>query len=241
MIPRERRAPKPGKEASPRSRQAAGTGKALDTWAQFRCTGELYGGRYRAFRRVAREYPCATRYAVVVNSFFVRLVAFIAVLGAATRVSYAQEAESEGRARAAAFYSGPRLGIAPGVLLSPSGVAFGIGGAFNYGVDTGSVIVAPGATAGITFFPDGGRMLSFVPEVRLAYPIEWFVPFIDGGLGPAHYSGDKVRALARFGGGFTIHPGPSNGFALGLGVSYVTLLGTDVRGLSIAPVLALAF
>jgi hypothetical protein len=77
-----------------------------------------------------------------------------------TRAAYAEE--GEGRARAAAFYTGPRFGVAPGIFVSGSRVGFSLGATFGYGVDTGSVIVVPGASA-VGIFAGDSRLLALTP------------------------------------------------------------------------------
>jgi hypothetical protein len=147
----------------------------------------------------------------------------------------------EERAQTAAAYTGFRWGIAPGLLVSlkGAGAAFSVSGYAGYGVDTGTVVVVPGLSLSAVF-PKEGTILNATPHVQLVYPVSILAPFIQVGAGPAYYTPPgKVALTASAGGGLVVHASP--GFAIGAAVSYYRVFGTDVAGISVSPILALAF
>jgi hypothetical protein len=79
-----------------------------------------------------------------------------------------------------------------------------------------------------------------MPTVKLAIPIGWFVPFIEGGAGIGHLTQPDQNKPALLGaGGFMIHPSP--GFGIGLEAGYETILGTDFGVILAGPLLFLSF
>jgi hypothetical protein len=146
----------------------------------------------------------------------------------------------EDRDQTAAYYSGFHWGASPGVLFSTQGkAAFSLSAYAGYGVDTGTVVVVPGLSAG-AILPSGGSILSATPQVQFVVPVSIVAPFVEVGAGPSYITPPgKPYLMGRVGGGLVVHPSPS--FAIGAAVGYVRIFGTDVSGVSIAPVLAIGF
>src|SRR5262249_25180466 len=108
----------------------------------------------------------------------------------------------------------------------------------EYGFDTGSVIVAPGV-AGAAYFLDPNVYMG-LPTVKLALPIGWFGPFVQGGGGGGGGAPPGDPGLALLGaGGFMIHV--TSAVALGVEAGYEAILGTDFGVIILSPVLAIAF
>jgi hypothetical protein len=144
-----------------------------------------------------------------------------------------------GRDRVVAYYTGVQIGIAPGVILPTNGgdVGFLLSLYGGYGFEAGSVILIPGAHA-TGAWPSGDFIGTFTPALKLVFPLGAFAPYIEGGAGPGYVSvGEKWGVAINAGAGFSVHP--SSRFAIGAGVSYQTITGTDVS--FIGPVLILSF
>jgi hypothetical protein len=138
---------------------------------------------------------------------------------------------------------GPRFIIAPGVFIPSSGSAgFTLGVAGGYGFDLGPVILTPGAIAQGSWSGDW-NVYSGLGALRVTVPLGNFGPFVEGGVGYGHVGGPfgySAGGLAlRAGGGFIIFFSPS--FALGVSVSYDTILDTPYKSWGIAPLILLAF
>jgi hypothetical protein len=144
----------------------------------------------------------------------------------------------EQRAAIASYYAGFHLGIDPGAVFGNGKVGFAIALRLEYGFDTGSVIVAPGVSLAAYFLDPNVYM--GMPTVKLALPIGWFVPFVEGGAGVGQVTQPSTTGLALLGaGGFMIHASPH--LALGVEAGYEAILGTDFGVIILSPVLALAF
>jgi len=145
-----------------------------------------------------------------------------------------------GRDRVSAYNSGFRWGLAPGIFIPAGGgsVGFSLAAHAGYGIDTGSVIVIPGATA-LGLFPKGTTVLAFVPGARLVFPIGIFAPFVEAGVGPGHVTEPSgTGAALSAGAGFMVHP--TDSFAIGAAGSYMKITGTDISVLSVGPILSLS-
>jgi hypothetical protein len=142
------------------------------------------------------------------------------------------------RALIASYYAGFHWGIDPAVVFGNGKAAFGVALRLDYDIDTGSVIIAPGVSLAAYFF-DPNVYLG-MPTAKLALPIGWFVPFVEGGAGVGHVTQPSATGLALLGaGGFMIHASPN--FALGIEAGYETILGTDFGVILLGPVLAFSF
>ncbi|MFO0664170.1 MAG: hypothetical protein U0174_09465 [Polyangiaceae bacterium] len=154
---------------------------------------------------------------------------------------YAESESDEPPARAisAAYYTGFRWGLSPGVVFTSSGsAAFALSIYAGYGIDTGSVIFVPGLTLASVFTPN--TFLYATPELRVVYPIGVFAPFVTGGVGPGFTTSPSQAALVvRGGGGFTVHP--SAKFAIGIEGGYVGFVGLGGGGPYVGPILSFAF
>jgi hypothetical protein len=146
----------------------------------------------------------------------------------------------EDRDRTAAAYSGFHWGASPGVLISTQGnAAFALSAYAGYGVDTGTVVIVPGLSVG-AILPRDGSVVSATPQVQFVIPVSIVAPFVEIGAGPAYITPPgKPYLMGRVGGGLVVHPSPS--FAIGAAVGYVRVFGTDVSGITIAPILAIGF
>jgi len=138
---------------------------------------------------------------------------------------------------------GPRFIIAPGVFIPSSGSAgFTLGVAGGYGFDLGPVILTPGAIAQGSWSGDW-NVYSGLGALRVTVPLGSFGPFIEGGVGYGHVGGPfgySAGGLAlRAGGGFIMFFSPS--FALGVSVTYDSILDTPYKSWGIAPLILLAF
>ncbi len=155
---------------------------------------------------------------------------------------------SEGRRIVVAYNAGFHWAIAPGIVFADK-AAFALSLRFGYGIDTGSVVVAPGLQAS-AYFTDP-NVFTGVPLVRLVYPIDRFAPFAEGGAGFGHVasastsSGNTTTTESKdglavlVGTGFMFHF--SVAFGLGVEGSYQLITGTDFKGWGIGPVLAIGF
>jgi hypothetical protein len=142
------------------------------------------------------------------------------------------------RARIAGHYAGFHGGISPGVVFGNGKAGFAIALHLEYGFDTGTVIIAPGLSLG-AYFLDPNVYIG-MPTAKLVFPIEWFVPFIEGGAGVGQLTQPSTTGLALLGGGgFMIHA--SLNLALGLEAGYETILGTGFSVITLGPILALSF
>jgi hypothetical protein len=142
------------------------------------------------------------------------------------------------RAAVAPYYSGFHVGIDPGVVFGNGKTAFALALRLEYGIDTGTLIIAPGVALG-AYFLDPNVYVG-MPTAKLVLPIGWFVPFIEGGAGVGEVTDPSQTGLALLGaGGFMIHASPN--VALGIEAGYETILGTDFGVFSLGPVLAFSF
>ncbi len=145
---------------------------------------------------------------------------------------------SRGRRIVSAYNSGFQWSLSPGVAFSEGKAAFLLGLRLGYGVDTGTAILVPGVRfAG--YFTDPVVLVG-MPVFRLIFPIDRFAPFIEGGVGVGSVTkGGGTGAAILGGGGFMIHFTPA--FALGVEAGYQVITGTAFKGVSVGPILALAF
>ena len=138
---------------------------------------------------------------------------------------------------------GPRLIIAPGVFIPSSGSAgFTLGVVGGYGFDLGPVILTPGVMAQGSWSSDWS-VYTGLGGLRVTLPVGNFGPYVEGGVGYGHVGGPfgySAGGLAlRAGAGFILFFSPS--FALGLSVTYDTILDTPYKSWGIAPLIVLAF
>jgi hypothetical protein len=138
---------------------------------------------------------------------------------------------------------GPRLLIAPGVFIPSSGSAgFTLGVVGGYGFDLGPVILTPGVFGQGSWSSDW-TVYSGLGGLRVTLPLGNFGPYVEGALGYGHVGGPlgySAGGLAvRGGAGFIFFFSPQ--FALGLGVTYDTIIDTPYKSWGIAPVILLAF
>ena len=76
-----------------------------------------------------------------------------------------------------------------------------------------------------------------MPIVKVAFPIDRFEPFVEGGAGVGHVTDPSKSGVALMGGGgFMIHFRP---IAFGAAVSYQAITGTGFNGIGIGPILAI--
>jgi hypothetical protein len=140
-----------------------------------------------------------------------------------------------------AYNVGPRLSIAPGIIIPSDGgnVGFSLAGDFRYGFEAGPTVLAPGVRlAG--YFPSGATALVGLATGRVTLPVGPLGPFVLAGAGPGYVSEPSATGLAYIGGGgLMIHIGRS--FAFGAEATYQGITGTNFRALFVGPVLLLAF
>ena len=161
-------------------------------------------------------------------------------LSAPTEFSEHASEEPSAREQSAAYYTGFRWGISPGVAFRSGGsAAFVLSVYLGYGIDTGSVIFVPGVTIASIFSPN--TFIYGSPELRIVYPIGIFAPFITGGAGPGITTSPASGAFVfRAGGGFTLHP--SAKFAIGVEAGYMAYAGgVTGGGPYISPIISFAF
>lgn len=150
---------------------------------------------------------------------------------------------SEGRTLVSLYNSGFQWGISPGVVIRDGDAGFFLGVNVGYGVDLGSVIVVPGVR-GAGYFTDPNVFLG-MPSVKLVLPLDRFAPFVQGGVGFGHVARDSGLAIPAAsgvalsgGGGFMVH---FPRIAFGAEAAYTVVTGTDFKGISVGPILALGF
>lgn len=150
---------------------------------------------------------------------------------------------SEGRTLVSLYNSGFNWGIAPGVVVRDGDAGFYLGVSIGYGVDLGPVIVVPGVR-GAGYFTDPNVFLG-MPTMKLVLPIDRFAPFVQGGIGFGHVARDSGEAIPAKsgvalsgGGGFMVH---FPRIAFGAEAAYTVVTGTDFKGISVGPILALGF
>jgi hypothetical protein len=144
---------------------------------------------------------------------------------------------SEGRMLVHLRESGFQWGLSPGVVIVNGEAGFALGLHFGYGIDTGPIIIVPGLRLS-AYFTDPSVYLG-MPDVKIAFPIDRFEPFIIGGVGVGHVSDPSKTGAALFGGGgFLIHFRP---IAFGAEVSYTVITGTGFKGIGVGPILAIGF
>jgi len=138
------------------------------------------------------------------------------------------------------FERGFRLTIAPSVYF-PTGAGktgFGLGIEGRYGIDLGSVIVAPGAMF-TTYFGDR-NVYTGAGTVRLTFPVGRFGPYVEGGLGFGGItSPSQSGALLMAGAGFMLYIGERLG--LGLSVRYEKITSSDFEAVILGPSILLTF
>ena len=153
---------------------------------------------------------------------------------------YEEQASEEPPARVltAAYYTGFRWGLSPGLAFFGGQAAFALSLYLGYGFDTGSVIFVPGVTVSSIF--SANTLVYGTPELRVVYPIGMFAPFLSGGAGPGFTTSPVQGAFViRGGGGFTLHP--SAKFAIGIEGGYMAFVGLNSAGPYIGPILSFAF
>jgi len=137
---------------------------------------------------------------------------------------------------------GPRLILAPGVFIPSNGSAgFTLGVVGGYGFDLGPIILTPGVMLQGSWSSDW-TVYSALGGLRVTLPVGNFGPYLEAGLGYGHASFRNVSAgglAVRGGAGFILFFSPS--FALGLGVTYDTIVDTPYKTWVIAPLILLAF
>ncbi|RPH71424.1 MAG: hypothetical protein EHM78_07305 [Myxococcaceae bacterium] len=138
---------------------------------------------------------------------------------------------------------GPRFIIAPGVFIPSSGSAgFTLGVVGGYGFDMGPVILTPAVMAQGSWSGDWS-VYTGLGGLRVTLPVGNFGPYIEGGIGYGHVGGPfdySAGGLAlRAGAGFIMFFSPS--FALGVSVTYDTIVDTPYKTWIIAPLILLAF
>lgn len=142
---------------------------------------------------------------------------------------------SEGRMLVHVREEGFQWGLSPGVVFVNGEAGFALGARFGYGFDLGSVILVPGIRLS-AYFTDPSVYIG-MPDFKVAFPIDRFEPFVEGGVGVGHVTDPSKTGAALFGGGgFMIHFRP---IAFGAAVSYQTITGTKFHGIGIGPILAI--
>jgi len=140
---------------------------------------------------------------------------------------------------------GPRFIIAPGVFIPSTGSAgFTLGIIGGYGFDLGPLILTPGVIGQGSWSSDW-TVYSGLGGLRVTLPLGNFGPYVEAALGYGHV--DRKEPLnystgglaVRGGAGFILFFSPS--FALGLGVTYDTIVDTSFKTWTIAPIILLAF
>lgn len=151
---------------------------------------------------------------------------------------------SEGRLLVSLYNSGFHWGIAPGLVFVGGKAGFFLGLRVGYGIDTGSVIVVPGARlAG--YFTDP-NVYTGLPTMKLVVPIDAFAPFLEGGAGVGYVGSDgnagtssKTGLALLAGAGAMYHF--SSRFALGVEGNYQVITGTSFKGFGAGPIIAIGF
>jgi hypothetical protein len=138
---------------------------------------------------------------------------------------------------------GPRLIIAPGVFIPSTGSAgFTLGVIGGYGFDLGPIILTPGVIGQGSWSSDW-NVYSGLGGLRVTLPIGNFGPYVEAALGYGHVGGplnySSGGLAVRGGAGFILFFSPS--FALGLSVTYDTIVDTPFKSWGIAPLILLAF
>lgn len=146
------------------------------------------------------------------------------------------EPMSEGRMLVHLRESGFQWGLSPGVVFVNGEAGFALGLYLGYGIDTGPVIVVPGLRLS-GYFTDPSVYVG-MPDVKIAFPIDRFEPFLEGGVGVGLVTTDpsKTGVALMGGGGFMIHFRP---VAFGAAVTYQTITGTGFEGIGVGPILAI--
>lgn len=137
-----------------------------------------------------------------------------------------------------AHSTGFRVGLSPGVLVSLHGerLSFGFGLDLRYGIELGSVILAPGLRLGALLFNDPRVFTSF-GTLRLTIPAGRVGPYLLGGIGGGWIERPAFGYLG--GAGFLVHIGTR--FGIGAEVSYQSLVYSRFRVLSIGPQVLFVF
>jgi hypothetical protein len=142
----------------------------------------------------------------------------------------------------ARYYAGLHVGIDPGIVVGGGKTSFSLAVRGEYGIDTGTVILAPGVELA-AYFIDPNAYVGLA-TLKLAIPIGWFVPFVQGGAGIGHVAAGVTQPSATGtallgAGGFMIHASPR--FAFGVEAGYEAIVGTDFGVVIVAPMAAFAF
>jgi hypothetical protein len=138
---------------------------------------------------------------------------------------------------------GPRLIIAPGIFIPSTGSAgFTLGIIGGYGFDLGPVILTPGVIGQGSWSSDW-NVYTGMGGLRLTLPLGNFGPYVEAALGYGHVGGplnySSGGLAVRGGAGFILFF--SQSFALGLSVTYDTIVDTPYKSWGIAPLILLAF
>lgn len=159
----------------------------------------------------------------------------------APRAARAEEQRPEGETESAAMAAnrGLHIGLGP-ALLFPSRPDGPYGGGLDiegrYGIKVGSTVLAPGGLAGGYFI--SGRVVALaMPTLRLTVPIGPFAPYGLGGAGVGGLTNPNDGGLALMGGGgLMVHFGRV--VAVGLEVTYRTIVNTEYGGVVAGPMIA---
>jgi hypothetical protein len=138
------------------------------------------------------------------------------------------------------FERGFHFTLVPSVYFptGPGSAGFALGIEGRYGIDLGSVIVAPGAMF-TTYFGDRNVYLGG-GTVRVTWPVGRFGPYVEAGLGVGGISNPgQTGVLLLAGAGFMAYIGDR--FGLGLSVRYEKITGTDFGAFILGPSILLAF
>jgi hypothetical protein len=138
---------------------------------------------------------------------------------------------------------GPRLIFAPGIFIPSSGNAgFTLGIIGGYGFDLGPLILTPGVIGQGSWSSDW-TVYTGMGGLRVTLPLGNFGPYVEAALGYGHVGGpinySSGGLAVRGGAGFILFFSPS--FALGLSVTYDTIVDTPYKSWGIAPLILLAF
>jgi len=138
------------------------------------------------------------------------------------------------------FEPGFHFTIAPSVYFPTGGgkTGFALGIEGRYGFDLGSVILAPGAMF-TSYFGDRNVYLG-AGILRLTFPVGFFGPYVEGGVGVGTISDPSQTGLLLLAGaGFMVYA--SDRFGLGVSVSYEKITGTAFGAVILGPSFLLAF
>ena len=133
---------------------------------------------------------------------------------------------------------GLHLGPSIIVLVPDRGDSLGVGLQIEgrQGIGLGPIVVAPGAE--LSGYLLASRVVgTLLPTLRLTVPIGPLAPFVRAGVGIGGLTDPSEGGLAWLaGGGLMLHV--SDAFSFGAELGYQAIVGTDFKGLSIAPTLS---